>query len=109
MADHTAQGSIAVPEPNMGNASTKPIPKAAINGTFTPHPIKWKMYNPIKDITKEINIKIKKLTNIKYDQRLSSNHSLEYKINTSSPIFDSHECNSKFKELTSIRQEIYVI
>jgi hypothetical protein len=36
---------------------------------------------------KEINIKIKKLTNIKYDQRLSSNHSLEYKINTSIPFF----------------------
>ena len=57
----------------------------------------------------EINIKIKKLTNIKYDQRLSSNHSLEYKINTASPIFDSHECNNKFKQLTSPRKEIYVI
>ena len=62
-----------------------------------------------KNDYEEINIKIKKLTNIKYDQRLSSNHSLEYKINTSSPIFDSHECNNKFKELTSTRKEIYVI
>ena len=57
----------------------------------------------------EINIKIKKLCNIKYDQRLSSNHSLEYKINTSLPILDSPSENNKLKELTSIRQEIYVI
>jgi hypothetical protein len=58
---------------------------------------------------KEINIKIKKLTNIKYDQRLSSTHSLEYKINTSIPIFDTAKENNKFKELTAIRQEIYII
>ena len=57
----------------------------------------------------EINIKIKKLCNIKYDQRLSSNHSLEYKINTSLPILDSPSENNRLKELTSIRQEIYVI
>ena len=57
----------------------------------------------------EINIKIKKLCNIKYDQRLSSNHSLEYKINTNLPILDSPSENNKLKELTSIRQEIYVI
>ena len=57
----------------------------------------------------EINIKIKKLCNIKYDQRLSSNHSLEYKINTSLPILDSPSENNRLKELTSIIQEIYVI
>ena len=57
----------------------------------------------------EINIKIKKLTNIKYDQKLSFNHSLEYKINTSIPIFDSNSQNNKFKELTSLRKEIYII
>ena len=57
----------------------------------------------------EINIKIKKLCNIKYDQRLSSNHSLEYKINTSLPILDYPSENNRLKELTSIRQEIYVI
>ena len=57
----------------------------------------------------EINIKIKKLCNIKYDQKLTSNHSLEYKVNTSIPIFDSPSENNKLKELTSIRQEIYVI
>ena len=57
----------------------------------------------------EINIKIKKLCNIKYDQRLSSNHSLEYKINASLPILDSPSENNRLKELTSIRQEIYVI
>ena len=57
----------------------------------------------------DINIKIKKLCNIKYDQKLTSNHSLEYKINTSLPIFDSPSENNKLKELTSIRQEVYVI
>lgn len=57
----------------------------------------------------DINIKIKKLTNIKYDQKLSSNHSLEYKINTKLPIFDTPKQNNRFKELTAIRQEIYVI
>lgn len=57
----------------------------------------------------DINIKIKKLTNIKYDQKLSSTHSLEYKINTNLPIFDSPSENNRLKELTAIRQEIYVI
>ena len=57
----------------------------------------------------DINFKIKKITNIKYDQKLSSNHSLEYKINTSIPIFDNSEDNNKFKELTSMRKEIYII
>lgn len=61
------------------------------------------------DEYKEINNKIKKITNIKYDQRLSSNHSLEYKINTTLPIFDSPKENNKLKELISPRQEIYVI
>lgn len=57
----------------------------------------------------DINVKIKKLCNIKYDQKLTSTHSLEYKINTSLPIFDSPSENNKLKELTSIRQEVYVI
>ncbi len=57
----------------------------------------------------DINIKIKKLTNIKYDQKLTSNNSFEYKINTSLPILDSLFENNKLKELTSIRQEIYII
>ena len=56
-----------------------------------------------------INIKINKLVNIKYDQKLSSNHSLEYKINTELPIFDTPENNNKLKELISIRKEIYII
>lgn len=51
----------------------------------------------------EININIKKLCNIKYDQRLSSNHSLEYSINTSLPIFDSYSENNKLNELISFR------
>ena len=57
----------------------------------------------------EINIKIRKLCNIKYDQKLTSNHSLEYKINTSLPILDTAKENNRLKELVSIRQEIYVI
>lgn len=57
----------------------------------------------------EININVRKLCNIKYDQKLTSNHSLEYKINTSLPILDSSAENNRLKELTSIRQEIYVI
>lgn len=57
----------------------------------------------------EININIRKLCNIKYDQRLTSNHSLEYKINTNLPILDTAKENNRLKELVSIRQEIYVI
>ena len=57
----------------------------------------------------EINIKIRKICNIKYDQKLTSNHSLEYKINTNLPILDTAKENNRLKELVSIRQEIYVI
>ena len=57
----------------------------------------------------DINIKIKKLTNIKHDQKLTSNHSAEYKINTNLPILDNSSENNRLKELTSIRQEIYII
>ena len=57
----------------------------------------------------EINLRIKNITNIKYDQKLSSNHSKEYKINTKLPILDSPAENNRLKELTSIRQEIYII
>lgn len=57
----------------------------------------------------EININVRKLCNIKYDQKLTSNHSLEYKINTNLPILDTASENNRLKELTSIRQEIYVI
>lgn len=57
----------------------------------------------------EINNKIKKITNIKYNQKLTSNHSFEYKMNTVIPIFDSATENNKLKELISPRQEIYII
>ena len=57
----------------------------------------------------EINIKIRKICNIKYNQKLSTNSSLEYKIDTKLPIFDSASNNNKLKELTSIRKEIYII
>ena len=57
----------------------------------------------------DINIKIKKLTNIKHDAKLTSNHSLEYKINTNLPILDTSSNNNRLRELTNIRQEIYII
>ena len=57
----------------------------------------------------DINIKIKKLTTIKHDTKLTSNHSLEYIINTKLPILDTPSENNRLKELTSIRQEIYII
>lgn len=57
----------------------------------------------------DINNKIKKICNIRYDQKLSSNHRLEYKINTNLPIFDSPVDNNKLKELTDFRKEIYII
>ncbi|MGN1338417.1 MAG: UPF0236 family transposase-like protein [Candidatus Coprovivens sp.] len=57
----------------------------------------------------DINIKINKLTKIKYDQKLSSNQRLEYKINSELPILDTPKENNRLKELTLIRQEIYII
>jgi len=57
----------------------------------------------------DINIKIRKICDIKYDQNLSSNHSLEYKINTHLPILDNASDNNKLKEITNIRNEIYII
>ena len=61
------------------------------------------------DSYKEINIKINKITNIKYDQKLTSNHSKEYTINTKLPILDSPADNNRLKELVAIRKEIYTI
>lgn len=57
----------------------------------------------------DINIKINKLINIKYDQKISTNQLSEYKISTKIPKFDTYEENNKFKELTAIRKEIYII
>ena len=57
----------------------------------------------------EINIKINKICNIKYDQRLSRNHPLEYKINTNIPVLDTPEENNRLRELLAIRQEVYMI
>lgn len=51
----------------------------------------------------EINIKINKLCNIKYDQRLSSNHSLDYNIESSLPLFDNPETNNILNELLRYR------
>lgn len=52
----------------------------------------------------EININIKKITNIKYDQKLSTNYSnrTELTINCSLPIFDSKDNNNKIKNINTI-------
>lgn len=52
----------------------------------------------------EININIKKITNIKYDQKLSTNYSNrnELTINCSLPIFDSKDNNNKIKNINTI-------
>lgn len=42
----------------------------------------------------EINKNINKLTNIKYDQKLTTNHSLDYSINVELPRFDSPKENN---------------
>ena len=57
----------------------------------------------------DINIKIRKLCDIKYDQKLTYNKPLEYKIYTHLPRLDSPSLNNRLKELTSPRQEIYII
>lgn len=57
----------------------------------------------------DINIKIKNLCNIKYDQKLTSNHSLEYNINASLSKLYSAEDNNYLKFVTSPRKEILVI
>lgn len=52
----------------------------------------------------EININIKKITNIKYDQKLSTNYSNrnELTINCSLPIFDFKNNNNKIKNINTI-------
>ena len=57
----------------------------------------------------EINLKIKKLTQIKHDRKLYVNHSAKYKINTKLPIIEDSTYTNRLKELLSIRQEIYII
>ena len=58
---------------------------------------------------KDINIKIRKLCHFKCNQKLTSNKPLEYKIDTHLPRLDSPSLNNRLKELTSPRQEIYII
>ena len=57
-ASITAHGTITLPEPNIGSASTNPIASAINNGYFTFIPTILKIYNPITDITKETKIKM---------------------------------------------------
>lgn len=57
----------------------------------------------------DINSKIDKICNIKYSRKSSSKHTTKTKINTKLPILDSPADNNRLKELTSIRQEVYII
>lgn len=57
----------------------------------------------------EINENIRKMLNLKIDARLTKNTSKSYDINVPIPIFDTPKENNRFKEITSIRQEIYII
>ena len=61
------------------------------------------------DSYKEINIKINKLTNIRYDQKLTSTLPLEYKINTALPLFNNPNDNNKLKELLSFRDIKFIL
>ena len=62
-----------------------------------------------KDNYEEINIKIKKICNIKYDQKLSSNHSLEYNIDTSLPKFSDYDEKEYFKNILSVKNNSYIV
>lgn len=49
------------------------------------------------------------MVNIKYDQKLISTLPLEYKINTSLPLFDNPKENNKLKELLSFRDIKFIL
>lgn len=57
----------------------------------------------------EINKNIKKLLNVKFDSKLTKNISESCTITIPIPIFDTPSENNRFKEITSNRQEIYII
>lgn len=61
--------------------------------------------NEYKNIIKNIN----KMINIKIDSRLTKNNPKPYDITVPIPIFDTPKENNRFKEITSTRQEIYII
>ena len=58
MAQMTAQGTITVPDPRIGRASTNPINKAINNGYGMLNPVNCKIYNPIKEMIKEMRTKV---------------------------------------------------
>ena len=55
-AEIIAHGTITLPEPKIGSASTKPIPNAYSNGYFTFNPAILKIYSPITEIINDIRI-----------------------------------------------------
>ena len=63
-----------------------------------------------EDKQQTINIKIRKLTDIKYNQKLTTNIPKTYEnLNSGIPKFDLPEQNAKLYELISQRKEIYII
>ena len=56
--ENIAQGIITVPEPTIGRASTKAIPKAQRRGYCIFKPVNFPIYNPIKIIKNDIAISI---------------------------------------------------
>lgn len=57
----------------------------------------------------EINTNINKIINIKYDHKLLNDYQSKYKAKVELPVFDTPELNDRLKNLTSIRQEFYII
>ena len=57
-ADKIAHGTITVPEPRIGSASTNPIPSAISNGNSIANPKNFSKYNPIIDIINETKISV---------------------------------------------------
>ena len=53
-----AQGTITVPEPNIGSASTKPINSAINNGYSIANPTNFKIYKPINETMNDTNISV---------------------------------------------------
>ena len=53
-----AHGTITLPEPNIGSASTNPMPNAYSNGYDTFIPVSLNIYSPINEIMNDTNTNI---------------------------------------------------
>lgn len=59
--DIIAQGTITVPDPKIGNASTNPIKRAINKGNSILNFANFNIYNPTKDIKNDTNIMLLRL------------------------------------------------